>query len=116
MGCTFEQLSDLKSGDSAGRRPAIALLTMGWAWSPGGGAMAISGGPISRGWSYRVPLPRGEVLPRIPAGGFQSEDEIARLPGARRIDAVGVVPGPSADVYAFYRGTTQRNLYRIPIP
>ena len=45
----------------------------------------------------------GESLPQIPAGGFHSEDEIARLPGARRIDAKGLVPGPSADVYAFYR-------------
>ena len=37
-------------------------------------------------------------------------------PRARRIDAQGVVPGPSPEVYAFYRGTTQRNLYRIPVP
>jgi hypothetical protein len=25
-------------------------------------------------------------------------------------------PGPTPDVYAFHRGSTQRNLYRIPIP
>jgi hypothetical protein len=29
------------------------------------------------------------------AGGFQSEDEMAHLPGARRIDAQNVVPGPT---------------------
>jgi hypothetical protein len=40
---------------------------------------------------------------------------VAELPGARRIDADMVVPGPSPDVYVFYRTTTQRNLYRIPI-
>src|SRR5260370_41984986 len=51
---------------------AIALLTMGWAWSPGGGAMAISGGPISPGWSCRAPRPGREVPPRIRAGGFPS--------------------------------------------
>jgi hypothetical protein len=66
--------------------------------------------------AYQIPLQPGEALPRIPAGGFHSDEEIARLPGARRIDASGVVPGPSPDVYAFYRGTIQRNLYRIPIP
>jgi hypothetical protein len=66
--------------------------------------------------SYLVPLAAGESLPPIPKGGFHSGEEIARLPGARRIDADGVVPGPSPDVYAFYRGTIQRNLYRIPIP
>jgi hypothetical protein len=66
--------------------------------------------------AYRVPLRAGEVLPQIPPGGIQSEDEIARLPGARMIEADGVVLGPSAGVYAFYKGTIVRNLYRIPIP
>jgi hypothetical protein len=36
--------------------------------------------------------------------------------GARPIDAEDVALGPSRDVYAFYRGTIQRNLYRILIP
>jgi DNA-binding winged helix-turn-helix (wHTH) protein/Tol biopolymer transport system component len=65
--------------------------------------------------SYLVPLRPGEALPKIPAGGFRSPDEIAHLPGAHMIDAEGVVLGPSADVYAFYKSTVQRNLYRIPI-
>jgi serine/threonine protein kinase len=78
-------------------------------WSRDGRSVLIDG-------SYIVPLPRGKVLPPIPAGGFHSEEEEASLPGARRINAEGVVPGPSPEVYAFYRGTTQRNLYRIPIP
>jgi hypothetical protein len=47
---------------------------------------------------------------------FHSDEELARLPGVRKIDAQPLSPGPSPDVYAFYRGTTQRNLYRIPIP
>jgi DNA-binding winged helix-turn-helix (wHTH) protein/Tol biopolymer transport system component len=71
---------------------------------------------ISRDQTYVIPLAPGESLPRIPTGGFHSEEEVARLPGAQRIDAQGVVPGPSPDVYAFYRSTTQRNLYRIRIP
>jgi DNA-binding winged helix-turn-helix (wHTH) protein/Tol biopolymer transport system component len=64
---------------------------------------------------YLVPLRPGEALPKIPAGGFRSQDEIARLPGAHRIEADGVVLGPSAGVYAFYKGAVQRNLYRVPI-
>jgi Tol biopolymer transport system component len=98
----------------------IVLFSLGnGAWAPGGGSFSIPGGrngfiPESR--SYLIPLASGQALPRIPAGGFHSEQEVARLPGARRIEEMGVVPGPSADVYAFYRGTTQRNLYRIPIP
>jgi len=66
--------------------------------------------------AYLVPLATGQALPPIPEGGFQSDEQLTRLPGARLIDEGGVVPGPSADVYAFYRGTIQRNLYRIPIP
>ena len=68
------------------------------------------------GGSYFVPLAEGESLPKVPEGGFQSGEQIARLAGARRVDEGGLVPGPSADVYAFYRGTVQRNLYRIPVP
>jgi Tol biopolymer transport system component len=83
-------------------------------WSPGGNSVSVSGGPIHDNRSYIIPLPPGEALPRLPAGGFRSEEEIAQLPGARRIDAL-TVPGPSRDVYAFYRGTTQRNLYRVPL-
>lgn len=71
---------------------------------------------MPRGRSYIVALPPGHALPKIPAAGLLSEEEIASLPGARRINEVEVVPGTSPDVYAFYRGAAQRNLYRIPIP
>jgi len=84
---------------------------IGLSWSLDGHSSFIDAGP-----TYIIPLAPGEALPRIPAGGFHSEEEIAHLPGARRIDASGVVPGPSTDVYAFYRSTIQRNLYRVPIP
>jgi DNA-binding winged helix-turn-helix (wHTH) protein/Tol biopolymer transport system component len=77
---------------------------------------SLDGRSVLLGGSYLVPLPAGESLPRIPKGGFHSDEELARLAGARQNDAAGVVPGPSADVYAFHRGTVQRNLYRIPIP
>jgi hypothetical protein len=77
---------------------------------------SMDGRSVLLGGSYFVPLAVGEVFPQIPAGGFRSVDEMALLLGARRIDEAGLVPGPSSDVYAFYRGTVQRNLYRIPIP
>ena len=83
-------------------------------WSATGDTVAISGGPLPAGRSYIVPLQPGEFLPSVPVEGFRSEREIAALPGARRIDVGTAVPGPSPDVYAFYRSTTQRNLYRIP--
>jgi len=96
-----------------GRSITIAAHVM-FNWSPGGNSVSVSGGPIADNKSYIIPLTPGEAFPRMPAGGFHSEQEIALLPGARKIDAL-TVPGPSPDVYAFYRGTTQRNLYRIPV-
>jgi serine/threonine protein kinase len=81
-------------------------------WFPGAVAFGASDGKTT----YIVPVEPGQILPRIPAGGFHSDEELARLPGARKIDAQPLSPGPSPDIYAFYRGTTQRNLYRIPIP
>jgi Tol biopolymer transport system component len=90
-------------------------------WSPDGKLMFISAptgysSSSLNGRTYVVPLPPGRMLPQIPAEGFQSEAEIAKLPGARVIDAYDVAPGPTAEVYSFSHGTVQRNLYRIPIP
>ncbi|HEY4047808.1 MAG TPA: hypothetical protein VGM27_13175 [Acidobacteriaceae bacterium] len=72
-------------------------------------------GAVPDGRTYIVPLAHGTALPRIPEGGFHSEEEVATLPGARRLEPEGA-PGPSLDIYAFERHTAQRNLYRIPIP
>jgi Tol biopolymer transport system component len=85
-----------------------------WHWSPTGDSVSVSGSPIAEGRTYVVPLAAGEAVPLTLREGMWSERDIAGLPGARRIDAVAV-PGLSADVYAFYRKTTQRNVYRIPI-
>ena len=88
----------------------------GWHFSPDGRYISVWAGPVGADHSFIVPLPPQQALPKIPALGLQSEQDLASLPGARRIDAEGVVPSASPNVYAFYRGTTQRNLYRIPIP
>jgi hypothetical protein len=99
--------------------PAMIISGLGnggdW-FPPVRDSLAVSGAPTPAGRSYIIPLPRGEDFPRMPPGGFRTEEQIASLPGARRIDADNVVPGVSPGVYAFSRGTTQRNLYRIPIP
>jgi hypothetical protein len=79
------------------------------------GTLSVSAGPVGANRSYMIPLTPGEALPHVPPGGLRSEGVVAQLPGARRIDASRVVPGSSPDVFAFTRGTTQRNLYRIPV-
>jgi eukaryotic-like serine/threonine-protein kinase len=93
-------------------KPPVSLGGNGVvSWAAGGALLSIAGSP-----AYFFSLAPGQILPSIPAGGFRSEGEIARLPGARKIEGQQVTLGPSPDVYAYYRGNTQRNLYRIPVP
>ena len=70
------------------------------------------------GQTYLVPLSRPNSrpnsLPPSPAGGFESEKQIASLPGASRVDAFHVA-SPRPEVYAFAQETVQRNLCRIPL-
>jgi hypothetical protein len=56
------------------------------------------------------------MFPPIPADGFASAEDLAKLPGVRIIDAFDATPGPAPESYAFSRATVQRNLYRIPLP
>ena len=67
------------------------------------------------GATYAIPLQSGRLLPDIPAGGIQSEEGVAALPGARLISEQGrSVPGPNPSMYAFVKVSTQRNIYRVP--
>jgi hypothetical protein len=99
----------------AGGRAVRIANNVEWNWSPDGRALAMTDGPIAPDRTYMMPLAAGEAMPALPPGGLLTEAQIAGLPGIRRIDAL-IVPGTSPGVYAFYRGTTQRNLYRIPLP
>jgi len=89
-------------------------------WSANGTLLFLSlssnsySGTVGR--TYVIPLPAGRIWPEIPAGGFQTETDFVKLPGARVIDAPDVAPGPTPGYYAFSRETIQRNLYRIPLP
>ncbi len=88
-------------------------------WSPDGSWIFLSvpeSASTDRGWTYAVPLQAGKLLPDLPAAGFRSEDQIASLPGAQRIDSLDVAPGPAPRVYAFARETLLRNLFRVSIP
>ena len=98
----------------AGGQPVVVGSNTTVHWSSSGDSCWIWAGAVPDGRTYIVPL-HNTMLPRIPEGGFHSEEEVAALPGARRLDAEGA-PGPSLGIYAFERHTIQRNLYRIPIP
>jgi Tol biopolymer transport system component/tRNA A-37 threonylcarbamoyl transferase component Bud32 len=66
--------------------------------------------------AYVLPLAPGHLVPESIVRGLPSEPEILKLPGVRVISLRNVVPGPTADIYAFRRESVQRNLYRVPVP
>jgi len=66
--------------------------------------------------TYAIPLRPGQVLPPIPASGFQSREALAALAGARLVSEESVFPGPNPSIYAFMKVATQRNVYRVPVP
>jgi hypothetical protein len=55
-------------------------------------------------------------LPPMPSSGFASKEAVAAVPGARLVSAKDVYPGPNPTIYAFVRISTQRNIYRVPVP
>jgi len=67
------------------------------------------------GRTYIFQLTPGKMLPPIPAGGFHSESELARLSARPPIEVADIGAGPNQNVYAYSREAVQRNLYRIPL-
>ena len=86
-------------------------------WSGDGKHLFVQGkGGANLDKAYVLPLAAGHLVPESIVRGLPSEPEILKLPGVRVISLRNVVPGPTADIYAFRRESVQRNLYRIPVP
>jgi Tol biopolymer transport system component/predicted Ser/Thr protein kinase len=81
-------------------------------WTPDGRFLYLKFGAAT----YAIPLQPGQVLPPIPASGFPSKEAVAALPGARLLPVENVYPGPNPSIYAFVKVSTQRNIYRVPVP
>jgi serine/threonine protein kinase len=67
--------------------------------------------------------PKTIVIPLSPGDAFPTwwselvpNTKLPRMPGVRVLDPPSVFPGPDASNYAFWRVTTQRNLYRVSLP
>jgi hypothetical protein len=86
-------------------------------WTGDGKDVFVCHANESEGRTYVLPLSAGHVLPGsiALARGFPTEEELAKMHGVRIIPVGDAVPGPTADIYAFTRETTQRNVYRIPV-
>jgi serine/threonine protein kinase/Tol biopolymer transport system component len=65
--------------------------------------------------TYAVPLQPAQILPPLPKDGISAE-HVAGLRGAKRIPQLRAFVGDDPSVYAFMRNTSQRNIYRVPIP
>ena len=85
-------------------------------WSGDGKHLFLHRVLTSRDKTYVFPLAPGRPLPESFIDGLPSEQEMVKLPGVRVIASTDVVPGRTADTYAFTRESVQRNLYRIPVP
>jgi serine/threonine protein kinase/Tol biopolymer transport system component len=64
--------------------------------------------------TYALPLSRGRLLPRSPAGGFTVEADMTKTSGSLTIPDYAA-PGPTVGTYAFVRVTAQRNMFRVPL-
>jgi Tol biopolymer transport system component/tRNA A-37 threonylcarbamoyl transferase component Bud32 len=80
-------------------------------WPPDGRFLYLN----FHGSIYAIPLRQGEVLPRMPAKGIRTIQELMALPGVRLVGE-GAYPGPNPSLYAFTKFAIQRNIYRIPAP
>ncbi len=81
-------------------------------WTPDGKFVYLKFGNST----YAIPLQPGQVLPPMPASGFPSKEAVAAVPGARLVSEQSIYPGPKPSLYAFTKITSQRNIYRIPVP
>ena len=67
--------------------------------------------------TFAIPLRPGQILPPLPASGIRSPGlDAGALPGAQLIKQQRAFPAANPSVYAFARVTTQRNIYRVPLP
>ncbi len=80
-------------------------------WSPDGRFIYLN---LYR-FPYAIPLRPNQALPELPASGLRTDQEVAALPGARRIPQENAFIGPDPALYAFSRIAIQRNIFRFPV-
>jgi hypothetical protein len=68
-----------------------------------------------RARTFVMALRPGETLPPLPPSGIRTEADLAGLRVSHAVDD-WIYPSNVADLVAFVRSTTKRNIYRIPVP
>jgi Tol biopolymer transport system component len=87
-------------------------------WTPDGLSLVLRVGGKAwppRGRTYVVALRPGEMLPHFPREGVRSEAELSGFRISNILEGT-VYPRDAARETAFVRTTTQRNIFRIPVP
>ena len=120
IGLNNSEVRAFSTSGQSSRRILPYAMTSRLRWSLDGKRVYLSlqygeASAFGVGRTYVLPLAPGSVLPPMPPGGFQTEAEIAGLPGVEVVPYGDLAPGPSPSSYAFSRMTAARNLYRIPL-
>ena len=88
-------------------------------WTPNGKSLVIrlgAPGPNRRdNKTVVVALEPGTTLPAWPARGIHSREDVSSLRVTRELDG-WIYPTDAGSSYVFTRGTTQRNIHRVPLP
>jgi sugar lactone lactonase YvrE len=87
-------------------------------WMPNGRSLAIRfppSDPAAPGRTVIVTRESGSMLPRWPAQGIRSRDDLNHLRITREVEGWIYASG-TGSMYVFARSTTQRNIHRVPLP
>jgi serine/threonine protein kinase len=87
-------------------------------WTPDAKSLVLrlgKSGSALGGRTFVIGLRSGETLPRLPPEGITSDADLAGLQVSRVVDGA-VYPADTAPLVAFVRSTTERNIYRLPLP
>jgi serine/threonine protein kinase/Tol biopolymer transport system component len=96
--------------------PLCALCEVDW--MPNGRSLVIRfppSDPAAPGRTFLVTIKSGSMLPRWPAQGIRSRDDLNHLRIAREIEG-WIYPSDTGSTYVYARSTTQRNIHRVPLP
>jgi hypothetical protein len=87
-------------------------------WTPSGRSLVIRLTPTNPAGSRQtilVALEPGSLVPRLPARGIRSSEDVKRLRPARALPDWSY-PSDDGSAYVFTRSTIQRNIHRVPLP
>jgi hypothetical protein len=104
--------SPLRLCERCSRPQGVDWIPPPLSWSPDGKFVYLKFGEST----FAIPLPAGRMLPAAPPKGFPDKAAVAALSGAKLISEEPIYPGPNPSIYAFVKVTTQRNIYRVPVP